>query len=101
MGLGLVDKPHLRRFKRKLDAFLDNTFVKKVDYHGYFEITGTLAAGSTTITLSDERITGTATVDTYTNKFGVNPTDIVVDTGSVTLTFSEQNESINVKVRIS
>ena len=97
MGLGLVDKSHLQRFKDKLDTY----FVKQADYHGYFEVTGTLAAGSTTITLSDTRITSSATVDPYTSKFGICPTDIVVDTGSVTLTFNEQNESINVKVRIS
>ena len=31
MGLGLVDKPHLQRFKSKLDIFLNETFVKKTD----------------------------------------------------------------------
>jgi len=31
MGLGLVDKPHLQRFKDKLNIYLLQTFVKKTD----------------------------------------------------------------------
>lgn len=64
-------------------------------------ITGTLPAGQTSITLSDASITTNSTIDYYTDVFGVNPTNIVVATGSVTLTFNTQNTNLGVKVRVS
>ena len=65
------------------------------------EITGTLTAGTTSITLSDASITTSSTIDVYTDTFGVNPTNISVATGSVTLTFASQASNLGVKVRIS
>ena len=67
----------------------------------YTDVTGTLTAGSTSITLSDASITTTSTLDYYTDAFGVNPTDVVVATGSVTLTFEAQQSNLGVKVRVS
>ena len=65
------------------------------------DVTGTLTAGSTSITLSDASISSSSTVDVYTDTFGVNPTNVVVSTGSVTLTFAAQQSDVEVKVRIS
>ena len=65
------------------------------------DIIGTLTAGSTSITLSDNVITTTSTIDVYTDTFGVNPTNVVVATGSVTLTFEAQQSDLGVKVRVS
>lgn len=65
------------------------------------DVTGTLSAGSTTITLSNVAITTSSTIDVYTGTFGVSPTNIVVSTGSVTLTFAEQSSNLSVKVRVS
>lgn len=67
----------------------------------YTDVVGTLAAGSTSITLSDASITTNSTIDLYTDTYGVNPSSISVSTGSVTLTFSAQQTAVNVKVRVS
>ena len=64
-------------------------------------VTGTLTAGSTSITLSDASITTTSTIDIYTSTFGIQPTNAVVATGSITLTFLAQASDITVKVRVS
>ena len=64
-------------------------------------LSGTLAAGATTLTLSDAFITTTRMIDVYTDVYGVNPTDITVATGSITLTFEAQQSAVNVKVRVS
>ena len=67
----------------------------------YTEVTGTLVTGATSITLSDASITTTSTIDIYTDVFGIQPTNAVVATGSITLTFLAQASDITVKVRIS
>ena len=68
---------------------------------GYTDVTGTLTAGNTSITLSDSSITTSSTLDYYTDTFGVNPTNVSVSTGSVTLTFEAQQSNLGVKVRVS
>lgn len=67
----------------------------------YTDVTGTLLAGNTTVTITDSVITTTATFDFYTDTYGVNPTNISVSTGSITLTFEEQASDVIVKVRVS
>lgn len=66
----------------------------------YTDVTGTLTAGQTSITLSNGYISDNCTFDFYTSKFGVNPTDVSVSNGSITLIFDEQEENINIKVRL-
>lgn len=68
---------------------------------GGTELTGTLAAGSTTITFNNVVITTSSTFDFYTDTFGVNPTAVSVSTGSITLTFEAQAAALGVKVRVS
>lgn len=65
------------------------------------DVTGTLTAGQTSITLSSASITTSSTLDFYTDVFGVSPTAASVSTGSVTLTFSAQQSDMSVKVRVS
>lgn len=60
-----------------------------------------LTAGATTVTVTDAAITATSAIDVYTNVWGVEPTNMVLATGSVTLTFEAQASDINVKVRVS
>lgn len=67
----------------------------------WVDVTGTLLAGNTSITLSDASITTDSTIDYYTNVFGVNPTNVSVVNGSVTLTFDSQASDLGVKVRIT
>ena len=65
------------------------------------DVTGTLIAGQTSITLSNAAITTSSTIDYYTDTFGVNPTNVSVVSGSVTLTFEAQSTDLGVKVRVS
>lgn len=67
----------------------------------FTDLAGTLTAGQTSITLSDVAITGSSTIDYYTDYFGVNPVGVSVSTGSVTLTFEAQDIDLGVKVRVS
>lgn len=67
----------------------------------YTEVSGTLTAGSTSLTLSDASITATSTIDIYTDVFGVQPTNAVVTIGQIVLTFLAQNSDLSVKVRVS
>lgn len=66
----------------------------------FTDVTGTLTAGSTSVTLSNAAITTSSTLDIYTDVYGVNPTDVSVSSGNVTLTFEAQDSNIGVKVRV-
>ena len=61
---------------------------------------GTLSAGSTSITLSDSRITTNSALSFYTSIYGVNPNSVSVSSGSVTLTFDAQASSMTVGVSV-
>ena len=64
------------------------------------EVTGTLTAGSTSITLQDASITTTSTIDIYTDVFGISPESVAVATGEITITFEAQASDLGVKVVI-
>lgn len=65
------------------------------------EVTGTLTAGATSLTLSDASITSSSTLEVFTDIFGAWLENMVVSTGSVVLTFESQSADMNVKVRVS
>lgn len=60
-------------------------------------ISGTLTAGSTSVTLSDASITATSMIDVYTDT-GIGYESITASTGSVTITFEAQAADMGVKV---
>lgn len=62
--------------------------------------TNTLAAGEMSVEISDSRITTDSALSFYTSIYGVNPTDVVVANGSVTLTFDAQDVDMEVGVRV-
>lgn len=64
------------------------------------ELTSTLTAGQTTLTFTDSAITANSTIDVYTSVYGVNPNDMTVSSGSLTLTFDAQSSAVGVKVVI-
>lgn len=64
------------------------------------EVSGTLTAGSASITLSDEHITTDSTIDIYTSD-GTEWNGVTVTTGVVVITFDAQASDIGVKVRVS
>lgn len=57
-----------------------------------------LTAGSTTLVFTDDAFNSNTTFKCATSKYGVNPTDIVTAGNTVTLTFEEQTEGINVRL---
>lgn len=64
------------------------------------EVTGTLLAGQTSLTLSDASILTTSDLDIYTDTWGVSPETVVASTGSVTLTFEALDSDLAVKVKV-
>ncbi len=64
------------------------------------ELTSTLTAGQTTVTISDAAILTTSTVDIYVDKYGISPEDVTVTTGQIVLTFEEQASDLGIKVVI-
>ena len=71
--------------------------------HDYTELTGTLLAGNTSVTLTENVITNTATYDFYTDSLDVSPTAVSIDNSNhqLTLTFDVQSADVAVKVRVS
>lgn len=65
------------------------------------EVSGTLTAGSTSLTIQNGLITTASTIDVYTDRFGIGPTNISVTSGQVVLTFESQSFNLAVKVRIT
>lgn len=61
------------------------------------KLTGTLTAGSTSITFSDAAITSTSLIEVY-NDAGIGWESITATTGSVTITFEEQASDLAVEV---
>lgn len=64
------------------------------------DITGTLTAGSTSITLSDNSITTSSTIEVF-NDLDIPYNSKTLSTGSITLTFDAQQSDMVVKVRVS
>lgn len=64
------------------------------------DVSGTLTAGSTSITLSDVSITTSSTIEVF-NDLDVPYNSKTVTTGSVTYTFDAQQSDMVVKVRVS
>jgi len=62
------------------------------------ELTGTLLAGNTSLTIQDASITTTSTIDIYTDVYGIAPESVTVSTGEIVLTFEEQSADLGVKV---
>lgn len=61
---------------------------------------GILTAGETEITINDDRITENSVMSFFTSIYGVNPVEVVTNTGSVTLTFDVQEIDMEVGVRV-
>jgi hypothetical protein len=78
----------------------------RTGYIPFKDISGTLSAGETSITLSSGYITTASVVDIYVDDGtntdpGIQPTSKTVATGSITLTFLPQSVNITVMARIS
>lgn len=77
-----------------------NAITTVVNQVGFTEVFGVLMAGETEVVLSDASITEDSTVEPFASVYNVNPSNMVVANGSVTLTFDTMEEDMNVKVRV-
>ena len=69
--------------------------------YGWTDLTGTLVAGETTLTIQHEVITPDVTVVPHSDPFGISPKDMVVTNGQVVLTFNAQPNDVGIMVRVS
>lgn len=67
---------------------------------GFTEISGTLEAGETELTIEDAKILTTSTFDIFADVYGIAPESVSVEAGAITLTFEEQESDLSVKVRV-
>lgn len=78
---------------------------KEISYSGssiknYTDLIDTLYSGDTTITFVHARITPDSTLNFYTDRYGVNPSDVFISAGLIRLTFTALSYDLKVKVRI-
>lgn len=66
----------------------------------WIDLTGTLTAGSTSITFTNVAITTTSTVQVFTSD-GTEYNSITISTGEIILTFDAQSSDLSVKVRLT
>ena len=64
-------------------------------------IRATLTAGNTQVVVSNGLITTDSVLSFYTSVYGLNPSEVLVEDGSVTLTFDAQETDIEVGVQIN
>jgi len=64
-------------------------------------ITGTLSAGDTSITFTDNNITADSIFDFYSSVYGVNPITVTVNVSAHTLTLTFKAQSIDMTVGYS
>ena len=76
MSYERLDKDGLSHYSGKIK--------NKIDEISGTTLTGTLTAGSTSLTLSNAAVKTTSLIDVYTDVWGVAPTNVSVATGSVT-----------------
>lgn len=67
----------------------------------YKDFVRTLTAGTTSLTISDIGITSTTTPFIWTSSPVIAPTNMVITSGSITLTFEAQQSNVDVLVRLT
>lgn len=112
-GVSVLDSQHIAQIKSykevtqaQYDALPSSKLTDGIMYcitdsNAFTDVVGTLTAGNTTVTLSSSAITTDSTFEFYTDAYGLSPIDVSVSTGSITLTFEEQEANVGVKVRVS
>ncbi len=112
-GISVLDNNHIAQIKThkevtqaEYDALPSSKLTDGIMYcitdsSGFVDIVETLTSGNTSLTITNNAITTDSTIDYYTSIFGVNPTDAVVTTGQIVLTFEAQQTDMQVKVRLS
>jgi hypothetical protein len=65
------------------------------------DLVSTLEAGETELVINNNIITVNSSVEIFTDIYGVSPSNVVVEDGKVTLTFTALDSDLGVKVRVS
>ena len=97
---GLTDVTITSATSGQVLSYNGTAWVNTANALPWIDVTGTLTAGSTSITLSDASITTSSTIEVFTDA-DVDYNSISVTTGSVTITFDAQASNMGVKVRVS
>lgn len=97
----LIDDQHTTLNTTWSSLKIANYVYDSISAFAFGRINGTLEAGETTITFTNTLLINDDTeFDFYTSKFGVIPTNAVVNEHTLTLTFEEQATDIDVQVRV-
>lgn len=64
------------------------------------KVIGKLTSDSTTITLSDSRITPDMLTTVFVSEYGVSPNEVIVNNGNVTVSFDEPHDEMSVGVKL-
>lgn len=76
---------------------LSNLFSK----NNSLKFLGKLTAGQTSLVIEDSQITEDMWVDVYTSLYGINPSEVIIETGKVTISFDETyDQDINIGVKL-
>lgn len=67
----------------------------------YVELTQTLNSGANQLIFTDNRVHQDSVVAVYSDVFGVDPTDMTVARGTITLTFDTQERDHTIMVRFT
>ena len=98
--LSLFNVSSLTTTSKNIVGSLNEIKAGQSAYISGFALEDTLEAGDTEIIFEDDRILATSTGIWCTSVFGVNPTDVDISAGSITLTFDEQESDLGVRVVI-
>lgn len=85
--------------KTQIDAFNSATN-NAIDALRGVWLTQTLTAGTTTVIFSDSSITTDSMLREFSSVYGVNPINISVANGSVTMTFLPQSTDVSIKLNV-
>ena len=80
-------------------GYLDSSNVF-IPFNKNKELLGVLRAGETSLVLTDNSITTNSSIDIYTDVYAVNPTNVTVENGSITIEFKAQTTDVGIKVVI-
>ena len=98
--LSLFNVSSLTTTSKNIVGSLNELKAGQSGYISGFALEDTLEAGETEIIFEDDRILATSTGIWCTSVFGVNPTDVDISAGSITLTFDERESDLGVRVVI-
>lgn len=77
------------------DASVTTALYKKTSQF----LSATLAVGSTQVTFTNSNFDANTLFDVYTDTYGVEPKEMSLSGTTLTLTFAEQEASVNIKLR--